>query len=348
MKFRNLFTAAAAIGVLVTAAGYNLLSADVGSFSTVLGTPDAKTVKAAQSARALDLNFTQDGRQLVAYQANGEIISWNLETGKPRKIADGVTLFAMCPSKDLMLKAKGDGTLAVETLGGKVITLLEVGEIEYAAWSEDCSRFVLAPKDKNLVEVWHGEQIYPVASAQTSMPVRNGVALSVDGTQVVAGVGSGSNTTGHRTVIETFAPKADGQLARRAVYSAANGEAGNWKMVFSPVSSRLYVGSQVAGKSGLRSFETNSGSEDWHQANFVAPWVRALAVSPDGAQLVSGDEKGNLQVWDAATGKKLNSYKTGLAVQAVSYARDSRKLAVAAADGTIRVIGLKGRPGAGS
>ncbi len=348
MKFRNLFTAAAAIGVLVTAAGYNLLSADVGSFSTVLGTPEAQTVKAEKSARTVDMSFARDGRHLVTRQANGKIISWDLGTGKSRQIADGITVFAMCPSKDLMLKGKSDGTLAVENLDGQVITLLEVGEIEHAAWSDDCSRFVLAPKDKSLIEVWHGEQIYPVATAQTSMPVRNGVALSVDGTQVVAGVGSGSNAVGHRTVIETFAPKADGQLARRAVYSAANGQAGNWKMVFSPVSSRLYVGSQVAGKSGLRSFETNSGSEDWHQAEFMVSWSRALAISSDGAQLVSGDETGTLQIWDAATGKKLNSYKTGLAVEAVAYSQDGQKLAVAAADSTIRIINLKGRAGAGS
>lgn len=348
MKVRNLVISAAALSLFVTAAGYNLLSADTGKFSSVLGTPSPQTAKTNQAKHVIELSFSQDGRQLVAFEKGGKLVSWDLTTSKAKTLANSVSLFAMCPSKDIMLKGNNDGTLAVETLAGKVITLLELGKISFAAWSEDCSRFALSPQDKNLVELWHGAQIYPVATASTSMPVRSGVALSVDGTQIVVGVGSGSSTTGHRTRIETFAPKADGQLARRSMYSAANGEPGNWKMVFSPVSSRLYVGSQVGGRSALRSFETNSGSEDWHQADFVAPWVRALAVSPDGVQLVSGDEQGNLQLWDAATGKKLNSYRTAAAVTAVAFARDGGKLAVAAADGTIRIIKLEGRPGPGS
>lgn len=348
MKVRNLALPAVALTLLASAAGYNLFSADPGPVSTTLNAPASKNSKSDQTQHAVELSFSQDGNRLIAFQKGGRLVSWDLATKKVNTIATAVSLFAMCPSKDLILKGKDDGTLAVETLGGKVITLLELGKISFASWSEDCSRFAVAPEDKSLIELWHGTQIYPVASAPTSMPVRSGIALSVDGTQIVVGVGSRSSNTGHRTRIETFAPKADGQLARRSIYSAANGEPGNWKMVFSPVSSRLYVGSQVGGKSGLRSFETNSGSEDWHQADFVAPWVRALAVSPDGVYLVSGDEQGNLQMWDAASGKKLNSYKTGRAVTAVAFSRDGTRLAVGAADGSIKIVPLKGRPGAGT
>ncbi|MCP5082011.1 MAG: WD40 repeat domain-containing protein [Alphaproteobacteria bacterium] len=347
MKFRNLFIAMSVLCLFIAAAGYSLLSANNAPFSVVLGSPSPHSNKSDLPQLAVDLSFSKNGRHLVAWQKNGKIVSWDLSSGKVKEIGRSNSVFAYCTGKDLILKGKDDGTLAVETLGGKVITLLEVGAMEHAAWSKDCSKFALAPKGKKLIELWDGEQIFQIGSAATSMPVRNGIALSADGSQIAAALGEHSSTMGHRTVVETYSPQPDGKLARRSVYSAANSVLGMWKMVFSPVSSHLFVGSQVAGKSGLRSFESNTGSEDWHQQGFRSYWVRALAISPDGAQLISGDEKGKLRIWDAATGKRLNSYETGLVVQSVAFSADGQRLAVALWDGTIKILKLQDTLAAG-
>ncbi len=348
MKARNLITAAAVLCLFIAAAGYSLLSAKPTPFAMVLGSPGVHSQTKALPKLAVDLTFSRDGSQLVARQKDGKIVAWDLASGSARHLGRSETVFAMCAAKDLLLKGMAGGVLGVETLGGKVISRLELGEMAHAAWSRDCSKFVLAPKDKNLIELWDGTQLFQVASAVTSMPVRNGVALSADGAHIAAALGSHSQATGHRTVIETFFQKTGSELTRRSVYSAANSVLGMWKMVFGPRSSRLFIGSQIAGRSGLRSFDANTGSEEWHQSGFESYWVRALAVSPDGRQLVSGDEKGNLRLWDAATGKARGSYKTGLVVQSVAFSRDGRRLAVALWDGTIGIVDIQGRLGAGS
>lgn len=348
MKVRNLFAALTVLCLFIAAAGYNLLSASNAPFSKVLGSPGPHYTKSDLPQLAVGLAFSKDGRHLVAWQKSGKIVSWDLGSGKSREIGQSKSVFAYCTANDLILRAGEGGTLVVETLGGKPITQMELGEMAHAAWSNDCSKFALAPKDKNLLELWDGQQIYQIGSATTSMPVRNGIALSADGTQVAAAMGNYSDAMGHRTVIETFSPQLDGKLARRSIYNAANSMLGMWKMVFSPDSARLFVGSQIAGKSGLRGFEADSGSEDWHQKGFESYWVRALAISPDGAHLISGDEKGNLRIWGAASGKRLNSYKTGLVVQSVAFSADGRRLAVALCDGTIGILSTAAALGAGS
>lgn len=348
MSGRNVIAACAVLCLFMIAAGYSLLSARPTPVAMVLGSPGPHSKAKALPNLAMDLTFSRDGSQLVAWQKDGKIVVWDLASGKARQIGHSENVFAMCGGKDVLLRGMAGGVLGVQTLDGKVISQLELGEMEHAAWSEDCSKFVLAPKDKNLIELWDGAQLFQVASAATSMPVRNGLALSADGTHIAAALGSHSQATGHRTRIETYFTKAGSELARRSVYSAANSVLGMWKMVFAPRAPRLFVGSQIASKSGLRSFDVNTGSEDWHQSGFESYWVRALAVSPDGRQLVSGDEKGNLRLWDAATGKAIGSYKTGLVVQSVAFSRDGSKLAMALWDGTIGIVDVQGRLGAGS
>lgn len=341
MTLRSLITAIAVVCVFVGVAGYSLLSANTAPVVKVLGSPSPHSKAKDLPNLAVDLTFSSDGSRLVAWQKDGNILSWDLSTGRAKHLGRSQTVFAMCGAKDLMLKAGEGGVLSVETLAGKVVTQLELGQLDHAAWSKDCSKFALAPNDKNEIELWDGHQLFHVATTPTSMAVRNGISLSADGSEIAAAVGSHSSTMGHRTVIEVFSHQKDGQLARRALYSAANSVLGLWKMVFNPRTPNLYVGSQIAGKSGLRSFETATGSESWHQSGFKAYWVRALAVSPDGTLLISGDEEGNLRLWNAATGKRLVSYKTGLVVQSVAFSGDGRKLAVALWDGTIAILDVK-------
>ncbi len=348
MKFRRLLVAFSVVCLLVVVASYSLLSARNTPFSAVLGSPVPHSSEVDTPQLAMDLAFSSDGRHVVAWQKNGKIVSWALDTGKIRRVGHSKAVFAYCSRNDLLLTAPSADMLAIQTLDGKLITQLEVGATEHAAWSADCSKFALAPKDKNRIELWDGRQIYQIGSAETSMPARNGIAVSADGTQVAAALGSHSATWSHRTKIETFSSANEGKLVRRSIFSAANSVLGMWKMVFSPVSSHLFVGSQIADKSGLRSFETNTGSEDWHQKGFEAYWVRALAVSPNGAHLISRDEKGNLRIWDSATGKALTSYNTGLVVQSVAFSPDGEKLAAALSDGTIGILRLDAALGAGS
>ncbi len=67
-------------------------------------------------------------------------------------------------------------------------------------------------------------------------------------------------------------------------------------------------------------------------------WVTAVAFSPDGKQIASGDRAGNLHVWDVHGGYLLYSppaHKAG--VTAIAFRDDSRVLASASEDGTVKL-----------
>src|SRR5262249_10197240 len=73
---------------------------------------------------------------------------------------------------------------------------------------------------------------------------------------------------------------------------------------------------------------------------FVLPqsvWVHALAFAPDGRRLASGDERGNVAVFDLDTGqlRKLAGHKQ--AVYRISWSPDGARLASAGDDDTVRL-----------
>ena len=57
-------------------------------------------------------------------------------------------------------------------------------------------------------------------------------------------------------------------------------------------------------------------------------WVLGLALTPDGKFLVSGDDKGEVIVWDRAEGKELHRWKIKGMVWALAIAPDAQCLAV--------------------
>ncbi len=67
----------------------------------------------------------------------------------------------------------------------------------------------------------------------------------------------------------------------------------------------------------------------------------ALAFSPDGTLLVSGDSEGDVQIWNAATGGLLATLKGHkLAVMDIAFAPDGRAFITGSRDGTVRAWGV--------
>jgi WD40 repeat protein len=69
--------------------------------------------------------------------------------------------------------------------------------------------------------------------------------------------------------------------------------------------------------------------------------VQALAFSPDGSLLVSGDSAGSVQVWEVATGERLADLRGHtLAVTGIAFSPDGTAFATSSRDGTVRVWGI--------
>ena len=76
--------------------------------------------------------------------------------------------------------------------------------------------------------------------------------------------------------------------------------------------------------------------------------IRCLQFSPDASQVASGDDNGNVLLWDTATGARLHSWNAlSVPIQTLGFSADSNRLAAGGGNGLIRIWNI-GRVGAGS
>jgi len=67
--------------------------------------------------------------------------------------------------------------------------------------------------------------------------------------------------------------------------------------------------------------------------------IRAVAVSPDGAQIVCGEIDGTVRVWDRATGRQFGDPLRGhlREVHTLAFVLNGTRIVSASLDGTVRV-----------
>ena len=90
-------------------------------------------------------------------------------------------------------------------------------------------------------------------------------------------------------------------------------------------------------KKRLRIYDATDGTKLFDLKKHT-DWIYAVAYSPDGVLIASGDRSGGLCVWEADTGRlylDLTDHKD--AVNAVAWRDDSNVLASASADGTVKL-----------
>jgi WD40 repeat protein len=167
------------------------------------------------------------------------------------------------------------------------------------------------------------------------MPVRNGLAASADGRFIVAATGEYHESSGHRAIIEVFGFETGRQQVledRGAVY-------GMWRVVLS-LNDRLASTVQVKGRSGILARDLAARETLFRKQGFDAYWVRGLAISHDGRQVVSGDEKGFLRPWRVGNGASLLERQESMPIQSVAISSDNKRVAWSLFDGVVKVASL--------
>ena len=168
----------------------------------------------------------------------------------------------------------------------------------------------------------------------TDFPVRNGLTLSDNGQLIAAAEGSYRDGEGHQTVIEIW-----NTTDEHPIQVLNTGEIlGVWNVLFSPDATMLAVDTQKNYQSGIRVWEIKTGRQRLAKSGFEAYWTRALAFSPTSDYVASGDEAGNLRVWDLSDGESViwETYPTG--IQSLAFSPNGEYLAVALWDATIQML----------
>lgn len=328
-----LFVVAALIAVILTWLSV-YFSDGIKPFAT-LGKPGTINAHYELGELPIDIVFDEKHNRIISRQEDGKIVSWNVETGTSAELGKTSAAFDYCADKTLLLSSHGNKSVHVHNLTDGTIAAFAEETYDHAAWTPDCSKLALADATGRRVELWDSAGQIMIASAGTSMDVRNGLAVSVDGRFIAAAEGTHDEVLGHDTLLEIFALSDGGTLAPAVLIDQQDTILGVWKMVFSPEQDRLFVGSQIDGKSGLEAFSAASGAQLWSREGFASYWVRAIAVSPDGSLLATGDENGRLGIWNAATGRLRAEVNTGQVVQSASFSQSGKTLAISQKDSTI-------------
>ena len=250
------------------------------------------------------MTFNKDGTQLIVKQMDGAVVMWDVQTRQNRIVCTVPEKrgFAYSTGAHRVLARDADDNITILSIENRDEVPLTNGQYESGSLSADGTRAVISRGDSE-VEVWQlGVQdpkilkgnvpVRKLKTLQTDLPVRNGLTLSDNGQLIAAAEGSYREGEGHRTVIEVWDPTDESPTR---VFNT--GEIlGVWNVLFSPDAKLLAVDTQKNYQSGIRVWDIKTGRKLLAKSGFEAYWTRALAFSPCGEYLVSGDEAANLRV----------------------------------------------------
>jgi len=321
---------------------------------------------------ARSITFNNDSTKLIVHEMGGSIVEWEIQTRQKRviyrieedqwsaytprinsiiipKANDGITVLNISNGNGIKLRKtckdfqfinmgcelkrqyqngffSSDGHLVALTAGGNEI---ELWRFSYACISTE-------KNNQNKIEITP----WKIHNLKTQLPVRNGMVISPSKCLVAAAEGTYRDGEGHRTIIEIWNLKNN----KRPIRVFNTGEIlGVWNLIFSDSSQMLAVDSQHNAKSGIRVWDVHTGAQLLNKSGFEAYWTRSLAFAPDKISseteyLASGDEKGNLRIWEIPGGKSTMwvNYPTG--IQALAFSPNGEYLAVALWDTTIQIL----------
>ena len=311
-------------------------------FAFQLGEKQQPRLDALLPDVARQMAFSKHSTKLITKGMGGTIVEWDIQSRQKREIGNihAKRWFSYATGTNQLLVRKADDNITVLSVGSGDETRLTHGQYEGGSLSTDGTLAVLSKGD-NAVEVWQlTQQRKSEGSAQklktllTDFPVRNGLTLSDNGQLIAAAEGSYRDGEGHRTVIEIW-----NTTDVDPIQVLNTGEIlGIWNVLFSPDATMVAVDTQKNAQSGIRVWEVQTGRQRLAKSGFEAYWTRALAFSPTSDYLASGDEAGNLRVWDISEGESIiwETYPTG--IQALAFSPDGEYLAVALWDATIRIL----------
>ncbi len=348
LRLRALMLSAALLLVIVLAGA-----------ALVLGSQSAANAGAASAAQQVAL-----AREVAASALN------NLSTDPERSILLALQAVKISTEDGKPAPVEAEDALhqAVQTSRLRTTLRGHDGGLWSLALSGDGTRLATVSTD-GTAKVWDLATNQVVTTLPTSVTANlngTGAAFSPDGKRLLTISGDNTSTLwdvaggkalfllrGHTGLVTSVAVSPDGKLLATAsddktvkLWDAATGvavetltghEGATLVVAFGPDGKRVFGGSD---ESGIAiAWDVDSGKELFRfSGQGTTVGVDALAASPDGTQLATGEFDTTVKLWDAATGKLLLTlFGHSSKVVGVAYSADGRYLASASEDGTIKL-----------
>ena len=302
-----------------------------------IGTEKGYSPYAESPHRPLHLVVNEDASHLFIARGGGAIEEWELASRTQVATFRTNDIFSyVSPINSLITKNIDDNVEVLQLESKKLVPLARDFYIHNAI-DHSGTKLVLSTGSKSL-EMWKVDSKTLFKTWETHKPVRNGVAISSDGQFLAAAEGTYEPIANfHHTAIQIWdlKEKADRLLFDGEVEQETHGV---WNIVFSPDASMIAVDSRVAGKSGVTVWDTKTGERIFEVRGLDSYWVRALAFSPSGNYLASGDELGNLTIWSLDIRKQVwQGQVGGQVVHSIAFSPDGHTLLAGIQDSTIQV-----------
>ncbi|GJL63923.1 MAG: hypothetical protein NPIRA04_25770 [Nitrospirales bacterium] len=289
------------------------------------------------SDRPLHLVFHGNGLSIFTFRSNGSIEEWDLTRQSLVRTFQSNSIFSYVASMNSFVTKNAMDNVEIRSLdSGQVTPLARDFYIHSAV--DGSGRLLLLSIGGPSLEMWKLDDKMLSKTWDAHRPIRNGVAISTDGKYVAAAEGVYDPVTNsHQTTVELWNVKH--KTPRLLFNGVGDQEAhGVWSLEFSPDASMIAVDSHVNRQAGLTVWGTGLGNPIFQVRGLDSHWVRALAFSPEGKFLASGDEKGRLILWSLKQQRAVWEGTVGeQAIHSITFSPDGQLLAAGIQDSTIQV-----------
>lgn len=300
---------------------------------------------AGHSGAVESVAFSPDGRRLASASTDQSINVWDVSRDAVPKNAvltlrghtNGIAMVTFDRDGTRIVSASKDGTVRLWDAAADQVVMDLRGhkdQIWGLAISPD-GRWLASSDSSGSVKLWSPATGCAIHSFQAHTRGVYGLAFSPDSTLLA--------TASSDHTVKVWRLRTSSETSPMLVYTLTGHTDVVWSLAFSPDSSRL-ASTGFDQTIRLWDIAVESPSAGHLQRTIQGDTGKIVAVifSRDGRRLVSADAIGRATVWDARTGRELQTlYDHSVAIEGLAFSPDEKQLITASYDQTAKIWDLQ-------